>query len=211
MISSLNELNDALFQHTSSIIKEMGVNESGAYSYYGTRIDQNLGALSSYEWWLPQIIQEIRPSHVTYIGSGFGYLAFALAMAGIPVHCYEIEKNRYNTLVKIRDALTDQIPDVKTLVQATFDRFPNTDVTLPQGRKLFISTNLGARTPPEVRDGIIAEFPNFDHVILCERLFCGTLETEDERAALREVIQKTYPSTRQEHKEYFVQLDRVKT
>ncbi|MFV3127727.1 hypothetical protein [Niveispirillum sp. KHB5.9] len=209
MIQSLEELDKALYEIVLSRMEEIGDNDSGAYSYYGHRIKELKCAFISYEWWLPHVIQEARPDHVVYAGSGFGYLAFALAMLGIPVHCYEGDQTRFNTLLAIRDRLSGQIPNVQQLVTATNSKFPDINLQLPAGRNLFLTANLGAKTTSEVRDSILDEFKKFDCVIVCERLFCGTYGTDEERLAMRNRIFEKYPSTRQEFKEYFARFDAI--
>lgn len=170
----MSDIEDRFIAFLRQRIADMGVEGSGAYSYYERRATTGQ-AFMDYERVVMRDVLALRPSRVVHAGIGVGQVVAALAQSGLPAIGYEADGARFVAAEALREALG-----------LTYDLrkayYPDDD--LGDGG-LLLFTNVGAGWTREQEDAVIDTFGHFDVVILDLRLFGHVRDTDEERDALR--------------------------
>lgn len=196
MKEQLKLLESRLREIVSAMIAKDGEMESGVYNYYARKLEDGRPMLTPYDVAIPRHILPDEPDMVHYAGPGLGFMAIVCALMGISVHCYESDNRRFKGMMRVREEIAKDFPQVPTFMNATCRLFPAHDMDLSRDTNMLLFGNFAATTPDELRDQIISSFNLFDAVILNESRFCGNFDEESDQRAMLHRIAAGYRSTR---------------
>jgi hypothetical protein len=184
-------LDGYLFRLLQEIAGDQGLEASGLYNYYGSRIEQRIGGLIEYEESLARhLLAGFRDRRVVHAGIGVGTLTCALACNGMKVVGIEAIAQRVESARRIRAALVETWPEVDHRYEIIQGFYPEAlagsewfgpDVIL-------VFTNVGSGWDDDALESVIKSMQGFGEVFLDLRLFGSVREKEEDRASLFERI-----------------------
>lgn len=191
---NLDFLDGYLFRLLQEIAGARGLEASGLYGYYGTRIEQKIGGLIEYEERLAQyLLASFRNRRVVHAGIGIGTLTCALACNGMTVAGIESIAQRIETARQIRAAIVEIWPEVGDRYQIIEGFYPEAlaGSAWLDSNAILVFTNVGAGWNDAALNAVIQSMPKFEQVFLDLRLFGSVRETDKDRAVLFDRIAAT--------------------
>lgn len=193
---SLDFLDGYLFRLLQEIIADRGVEDSGFFEYYSSRLKEKIGGLMEYEERLARyLLANFRNRHVVHAGTGIGTFPCALACSGMTVTAIEHYRPRVASARRIRAAIVDIWPEVGPRYDIIEGFYPGA-LSLKRHRPdtILVFTNVASNWNAEQQTAIIQSMQGFGAVILDLRLF-GRVRGEDtERTSLFDRIAATAQS-----------------
>lgn len=184
---NLDFLDGYLFRLMQEILADQGVEGSGFYNYYESRVAQKLGGLVEYEEKIARyLLAGFKDRRVVHAGIGIGTMACALACSGMQVTGIESFNLRVESARRVRKALVEVWPEVEERYEIIEGTYPSALV----GKNCFgrdvilVFTNVGAGWDEKALTSIIESMHQFGEVFLDLRLFGSVRDSDDDRAAL---------------------------
>lgn len=184
---NLDFLDGYLFRLLQEISIEKGLEASGFYNYYQSRIDRRLGGLVEYEASLARhLLAGFKDRRVVHAGIGIGTLACALACNGMRVVGIESFAPRVESARRLRAAVVDIWPEIDSRYEIVGGLYPEA----LNGKDCFgrdailVFTNVGSGWDEKALESIIRSMEQFGEVFLDLRLFGTVRDQEEDRAAL---------------------------
>ncbi len=184
---NLDFLDGYLFRLLQEIVEQRGVEGSGFFSYYNSRIERKLGGLSELEHQLAlYLLAEFADRRVVHAGIGIGTLASALTCNGMKVAGVEYNAPRATSARQIRASLIAVWPEIEQRYEIFQGFFPDCLLSTDWFGQdaVLVFTNVGAGWDDVALDTIIRSMSRYGEVILDLRLFGSVRENENDRNAL---------------------------
>lgn len=184
----VERLNDLLIPVLRQKIERHGIKETGASSYYGTRVDQGR-LFQPYEIALAQKILSsgLGVRRIDELGSGFGQLVFLLGWNGFETFGIESDTHRVRMAKTLREALELADPELTKNINLLEGGFPGRNWVEPGDDALLITTNVVVlRTGVDHQLSILKDMRKYPLVISdIQRFFEQRLTREKEEAGLK--------------------------
>jgi hypothetical protein len=186
---TIRSLTELLLPVLRQRITELGVDASGAYNFYKTRLDSDR-VFSDYEVRLVGELVERLSSvdEIHEIGCGWGQLVFLLVWCGYEAVGFEVDARRFGGGEFLRKFLGEVNQDRVTRAKLRNEYFPPLD--RPAGScSLVISTNIIVSDPHLVEEQIVWALRRYRYAIVDVDRFCR-LRRPDERQGLIAMVEQ---------------------
>lgn len=162
----------------------LGVEGSGAYEFYRTRLASGR-VFGDYELRLVDAIiaRQLPVDEVHEIGCGWGQLVLLLAWRGYRATGFEIDRSRFAGALCLHEVLgrIDETRASRAMLRHEF--FPPLDRADPE-RSLVIATNIVTENPRFVEDQILWGLRRYRYALIDVDRFCALRRPEDHPAFL---------------------------
>lgn len=190
-LDKLDFLDGYLFRIMVQMLRSDGVDKSGLYDFYETRIKRGGSALSNYDRMLTEYVARRfhgNERRIVHAGTGLGTLPSALAMAGYAVAGIEYDARRFQAARRMHEGLAEAWPEKADRYELIYGEFPGaiTGTAWMSSGAVLVFTNCIASWSEELTARIIGTLPAWGDVLLDTRLFGTVRETAEEREALLE-------------------------
>lgn len=184
---SLDFLDGYLFRLLQEIAADRGLEASGFFAYYSSRLKEKIGGLMEYEERLARyLLAEFNGRQVVHVGTGIGTLPCALACNGMMVTAIEGFGPRVESARRIRAALVDIWPEVGTRYNIIHGQYPQALAgwNINNSGTILVFTNVASNWPTEEESRIVQSMRQFGVALLDLRLFGHVRNEEAARAEL---------------------------
>ncbi len=171
-----------------SRLEKLGIDESGAYNFYRSRLEMDR-ALCDYEIKLAQAIAERLASiaEIHEIGCGWGQLVFLLAWCGFKSTGFEVDERRFRGAESLLDALGNGGRDGADRAWLRFESFPPLD--RPPPGSLVVATNIVVSNPELIEEHVAWALRRYKYAIIDVDRFCRERQPAD-RPALFTLVEQ---------------------
>jgi hypothetical protein len=181
-----DRLRELLLPAMRHLLDRSGIEGSGAYNYYDTRIKRGLVFLE-YEIALARklISCDLGICRIDEVGSGFGQLMFLLGWNSFKTVGFEVNPSRARTAAALRGMLELVEPVLTGNVRLIRAEFPFLGAPPPEARSMVLTTNLVASCSRSKQLSVLRAFRRYPFVLSdVQRFFDYRPEPGQETAAL---------------------------